>query len=93
MIPFLECKSAVPLYIRVCSTLFWGPAIGIYKPPDVRPILQAYHGKDIPLEYAQKEAEAKAKHIAEWKAGRGISSGTFTLSQLFASTVRCYLTD
>lgn len=59
-------------------------AIGIYKPPDVRPILQAYAGKDIPIEYAEKEAEAKSKHIEEWKTkARGLSKGGFTLSGMF----------
>lgn len=59
-------------------------AIGIYKPQDVRPILQAYHGKDIPLEYGKKEAEARELHIAEWKnKSRGLSSGGFTMSSLF----------
>lgn len=59
-------------------------AIGIYKPQDVRPILQAYHGKDIPIEYAKKEAEARERHIAEWKSkSRGLSSGGFTMSSLF----------
>ena len=43
-------------------------AIAIYNPPDVRPILKAYEGKDVPLEYAKTEALAKAKHIAEWNA-------------------------
>ncbi|KAF7308717.1 Mitochondrial import inner membrane translocase subunit TIM50 [Mycena chlorophos] len=41
-------------------------SIGIYRPQDVRPILSAYSGKDIPLEYAKKEAEAKAAHIEKW---------------------------
>ncbi|KAJ7281664.1 HAD-like domain-containing protein [Mycena rebaudengoi] len=45
-------------------------SIGIYKPPDVRPILAAYKGKDIPLEYAKKEAEAKAAHIEKWTKDR-----------------------
>ena len=36
-------------------------AIAIYKPPDVRPILEAYSGKDTPIEYAKKEAEAEKK--------------------------------
>ena len=59
-------------------------AIGIYKPPDVRPILQAYHGKDVPIEYAKKEAEARERHIAEWKGkSKGLSSGGFTMSSLF----------
>ncbi|RXW25692.1 hypothetical protein EST38_g162 [Candolleomyces aberdarensis] len=43
-------------------------SIGIYRPPDVRPILQAYEGKDVAVEYAKMEAEAKARHIEEWKA-------------------------
>ncbi|KAF8161565.1 HAD-like domain-containing protein [Crassisporium funariophilum] len=43
-------------------------SIAIYKPADVRPIVQAYQGKDVPLEYAKTEAEAKAKHVEEWKA-------------------------
>ncbi|KII95425.1 hypothetical protein PLICRDRAFT_25908 [Plicaturopsis crispa FD-325 SS-3] len=60
-------------------------SIGIYKPPDVRPILEAYHGKNIPLEYAKKEAAAKAKHIEEWKSGK-ISSGGFTLSSLLGGS-------
>jgi hypothetical protein len=59
----------------------------------VRPILQAYHGKDIPLEYAKKEAEAKAKHIEEWKAGKVVTGGSLTLSGLFANTVRHYPTN
>lgn len=46
-------------------------AIAIYKPADVRPILTAYHGKDIPLEYAKKEAEGKQKHIEEWEKKKG----------------------
>lgn len=59
-------------------------SIGIYKPPDVRPILQAYAGKDIPIEYAEKEAEAKSKHVEEWKTkARGLSKGGFTLSGMF----------
>jgi len=42
-------------------------SIGIYKPPDVRPILKAYQGKDIPVEYAKREAEEKLVHIENWK--------------------------
>lgn len=64
--------------------MFISPAIGIYKPQDVRPILQAYHGKDIPIEYAKKEAEARERHIAEWKSkSKGLSSGGFTMSSMF----------
>lgn len=53
-------------------------AIAIYQPPDVRPILQAYQGKDIPLEYAKHEAEQKAKHIQEWKKKKGIQTSSFS---------------
>ncbi|GLB37985.1 putative import inner membrane translocase subunit TIM50 [Lyophyllum shimeji] len=53
-------------------------SIAIYRPPDVRPILTAYHGKNIPLEYAKKEAEAKARHIEEWKNKKGVSSRSFS---------------
>ncbi|KAI0250027.1 HAD-like protein [Lactifluus subvellereus] len=63
-------------------------SIGIYKPPDVRAILKAYEGKNIPLEYAKKEAEIKQAFIEEWKArggGMGLSSGGFTVSSLFSS--------
>ncbi|THH32450.1 hypothetical protein EUX98_g1718 [Antrodiella citrinella] len=56
-------------------------SIGIYKPADVRPILETYHEKDLPLEYAKTEALAKQKHIEEHKK-RGAAS-TFTLSTLF----------
>lgn len=63
--------------------MFTRTAIGIYKPHDVRPILQAYHGKDIPLEYAKKETEARNRHIAEWKSKKGLSSSSITMSSLF----------
>jgi import inner membrane translocase subunit TIM50 len=83
MIPFLEC-----MYTFDSSQLtlieFSRIAIAIYKSPDVRPILQAYAGKDIPIEYAEKEAEAKQKHVEEWKStARGLSKGGFTLSGMF----------
>ena len=51
--------------------------MAIYKPDDVRPILQAYLGKDIPIEYAKKEAEAKARHVEEWKRKKGVSGSSF----------------
>ncbi|KAJ8507725.1 hypothetical protein ONZ45_g5223 [Pleurotus djamor] len=66
-------------------------SLAIYKAPDVRPILEAYHGKNIPIEYAKKEAEAKQRHIEEWsKKSKGLSGG-LTLTGLFggpASTTR-----
>ncbi|KAL5483075.1 TIM50_2 [Sanghuangporus weigelae] len=63
-------------------------SIGIYKPPDVRPILKAYQGKNIPIEYAKKEAEAKGQFIEDWKkSGKAtISTGSFTLSNLFGGS-------
>ncbi|KAL5504535.1 TIM50 [Sanghuangporus vaninii] len=63
-------------------------SIGIYKPPDVRPILKAYQGKNIPIEYAKKEAEAKRQFIEDWKkSGKAtISTGSFTLSNLFGGS-------
>ena len=48
--------------------------------------MKKYEGKDIPKEYAVKEADEKRKFVEEWKArggGKGLSSGSFTLSNLF----------
>lgn len=39
----------------------------MFNAQDVRPIIQAYAGKDIPIEYAKKEAESKQKAIEEWE--------------------------
>lgn len=65
----------------------WITAIAIYKPQDVRPILEAYRGKDIALEYAKKEAEAKERHVEDWSASsKGLSDTGFTLSRMFASS-------
>lgn len=61
-------------------------SIGIYRPNDIRPILKAYEGKDIPKEYAIKEAAEKKALIEDWKArggGKGLSAGGFTFSSLF----------
>ncbi|KAF5363180.1 hypothetical protein D9758_008395 [Tetrapyrgos nigripes] len=52
-------------------------SIAIYKPQDVRPILTAYQGKDIPTEYAKIEAEGKKKHIEEWAQNKGNTSNSF----------------
>ncbi|KAF7294459.1 Mitochondrial import inner membrane translocase subunit TIM50 [Mycena kentingensis (nom. inval.)] len=57
-------------------------SIGIYKPQDVRPILAAYKGKDIPLEYAKKEAEAKAAHVERWTKDRPHGVGVSGFSSL-----------
>ncbi len=64
-------------------------AIAIYKSQDVRPILQAYQGKDIPIEYAKKEAEAKQRHIEEWEKTHKTPVSGFTLSSLFGGTPVC----
>ncbi|TFK19107.1 HAD-like protein [Coprinopsis marcescibilis] len=57
-------------------------SIGIYKPEDIRPILKAYEGKEIPIEYAKTEAEAKARHVERWKAQQpGVSVSV--MSSLF----------
>ncbi|KAL0955543.1 hypothetical protein HGRIS_001779 [Hohenbuehelia grisea] len=62
-------------------------SLAIYKAPDVRPILQAYADKNIPLEYAKKEAEAKQRHVEEWsKKHKGLSTGQFTFSSLFGGS-------
>lgn len=39
----------------------------MFNVKDVRPIVKAYQGKDIPIEYAKKEAEAKRVAIEEWE--------------------------
>ncbi|OBZ69462.1 Mitochondrial import inner membrane translocase subunit TIM50 [Grifola frondosa] len=64
-------------------------SIAMYKTPDVRPILTAYQGKNVPIEYAKKEAEAKRKFIEEWEHSRkGLSRGGFTLSGLFGGSAQ-----
>lgn len=68
MIPFLECMQILFSALVLILTDMWSTAIAIYNPSDVRPILKAYEGKDVPLEYAKTEAKAKAQHIAEWNA-------------------------
>lgn len=46
-------------------------ALAIHRPADVRPILKAYAGKDVALEYGKFEEEMKKKHIEEWeKSGK-----------------------
>ncbi|KAG6856065.1 hypothetical protein H0H87_007721 [Tephrocybe sp. NHM501043] len=53
-------------------------SIAIYHPDDVRPILQRYEGLNIPVEYAKREAEAKAKHVEEWKKKKGVQTSSFS---------------
>jgi len=63
-------------------------SVAIYRPPDVRPILKAFQGKDIPIEYAKQEAEAKRRHIEAWQQGGGkrLSESGFTLSSMFGGS-------
>jgi len=63
-------------------------AIAIYRPPDVRPILKAFHGKEIPVEYAKQEVEAKKRHVEAWQQGgaRRLSESGFTLSSMFGGS-------
>ncbi|KAI0629646.1 NIF-domain-containing protein [Trametes polyzona] len=62
-------------------------SIAIFKTPDVRPVLKAYEGKNIPIEFAKKEAEMKRKHLEEWEHSRkGLSRGGLTLSSLFGGS-------
>jgi len=59
-------------------------SIAIHAPPDVRPIIKAYHGKDIPKAYAAVEAEQKRKVIEEWeKTRKGAGSGSMAIGGLF----------
>ena len=83
LIPFLECPSVYGLLLT--HTDMNHLAIGIYKPPDVRPILQAYAGKDIPIEYARREAEDTQRHLENWK-GKG-KKVNVTFSGLFGSSL------
>jgi mitochondrial import inner membrane translocase subunit TIM50 len=48
-------------------------------------ILKAYEGKNIPLEYAKKEAESKRQFIEEWKARGGGKVRLSTFDIMFAA--------
>ncbi|KAM5537861.1 hypothetical protein V8D89_008337 [Ganoderma adspersum] len=62
-------------------------SIAIFKTSDVRPVLQAYEGKNIPTEFAKKEIEMKQRHIEEFEHSRkGLSRGGLTLSGLFGGS-------
>ncbi|KAB5591275.1 Mitochondrial import inner membrane translocase [Ceratobasidium theobromae] len=60
-------------------------SIAIHLPPDVRPILKAYQGKDIPKAYAAVESEQKRKVIEDWEAKRknGSGGGSMVIGGLF----------
>lgn len=46
-------------------------SVAFFSPPDVRSVIKAYEGKDIPTEWAIKEAEGKKKLIEDWKQKGG----------------------
>jgi len=73
---FLRMYVQLEVFLRSpINWLFFCPlAIAIHRPDDVRPILKAYQGKDVALEYAKFEAEMKRKQIEQWeKSGGGKS--------------------
>ena len=57
----------------------------MFNVKDVRPILKAYQGKDIPVEYAKKEAEAKRVATEEWERRNpaGAGGGSAWLGGMF----------
>lgn len=74
LIPFLECTFNLRSSFVRLTGFFCPLAIAIHRPDDVRPILKAYQGKDVALEYAKFEAEMKRKQIEQWeKSGGGKS--------------------
>jgi len=75
LIPFLECTfNSRSSFVRLLADFFCAVAIAIHRPDDVRPILKAYQGKDVALEYSKFEAEMKRKQIEQWeKSGGGKS--------------------
>jgi import inner membrane translocase subunit TIM50 len=70
------------------------PAVGIYQPQDVRPILKAYQGKDVAAEYNKVEAQRRELEYNTWaatpagkraiaKGEAGASGSSWSLSSLF----------
>lgn len=70
-------------------------AIGINNVPDVRMLIKAYSGKDIPEAFAERQAEYRRKHVEEWEAKKQKNPLTgFNVAGLFGmspKTVRCAL--
>ncbi|KAK4695069.1 ubiquinol oxidase, partial [Phenoliferia sp. Uapishka_3] len=50
-------------------------ALAIKRVPDVRPVIKYYEGKNIPLAYAEAEAEVKRKTVEEWEKRKEGSEG------------------
>ncbi|KAH8827767.1 import inner membrane translocase subunit tim-50 [Flagelloscypha sp. PMI_526] len=61
--------------------------IAFFNYPDVRPVLQNWKDKNIPVEYAKWEAEYKQRHLEALAAKGGVKAvgGTFSLGSLFSS--------
>jgi len=60
-------------------------AIGINAVKDVRPVLKAYEGKSIPIEYAKRQQVYKQQQVEEWKQKKAESGllGSFSIASLF----------
>jgi import inner membrane translocase subunit TIM50 len=91
LIPFLECTF--PSFLSHPPFDANSPnvtAVAFLKPPDVRPILTAYAGKDVAIEYAKKEAENKRFLIQDWekkREGKGaMVGGVSSLSRMFGAS-------
>lgn len=78
-----------PRYLHILTPFFGSSheqkAIAIHRPADVRPILKAYSGKDVALEYGKFEADIKRKQLEEWeKSGKKRSAVEgVSISRLF----------
>lgn len=75
--------SGNPKDVSLASYLPFLEAIGINSVPDVRSLITAYKDKDIPVAFAERQAEYKRKHIEEWEKKKqsnpltGFSIGSF----------------
>lgn len=65
-------------------------SVGIMQPQDIRPVLKAYEGKDIPEAYAKVEADHKRRFIEAWdkkhegkRAPASASVGRVSFGSLF----------
>lgn len=53
------------------------------NPDDVRPVLQSFEGKHIPIEWARREKEMADRHRAEWEAEQAAKPVKRNLGSLF----------
>lgn len=67
-------------------------AIGINAVPDVRNVLKAYEGKDVPKVFAARQAEIKKQHVEAWEKQREANKGNplagFSFASMFGLAVR-----